>query len=127
MDRTTADHFASEWAEHWNSHDLDGLIGPLLTTSCGLRRWRHGSSKAATACCGERRRCGPITPEGLRLTPELHFEVLGVYQGVTTMVINYRNQRGALVNEVLNFDDAGLVREGHGTYLGGGASTATGR
>jgi hypothetical protein len=43
------------------------------------------------------------------------------------LVINYRNHRGALVNEVLSFDDAGLVREGHGTYLGSGASSATGQ
>ena len=32
------------------------------------------------------------------------------------VVINYRNQRGGLVNEVLIFD-GDLVREGHGTYL----------
>jgi hypothetical protein len=30
-------------------------------------------------------------------------------------VINYRNQRGGLVNEVLTFVD-GLVVAGHGTY-----------
>ena len=32
-------------------------------------------------------------------------------------MINYRNHRGGLVNEVLTFDADGLVREGHGTYL----------
>ena len=31
-------------------------------------------------------------------------------------MINYRNERGGLVNEVLMFD-GDLVREGHGTYL----------
>jgi hypothetical protein len=31
-------------------------------------------------------------------------------------VLNYRSQSGALVNEVLDFDD-GLMRRGHGTYL----------
>jgi len=31
-------------------------------------------------------------------------------------VINYRNHRGDLVNEVLTFD-GDLVCEGHGTYL----------
>jgi hypothetical protein len=35
---------------------------------------------------------------------------------VQTLVINYRNQAGGLVNEVLVFDGA-LVAEGHGTYL----------
>jgi hypothetical protein len=40
-----------------------------------------------------------------------------VYRGESTLVINYRNHRGELVNEVLTFD-GDLVREGHGTYLG---------
>ncbi|VBA45511.1 hypothetical protein LAUMK13_05489 [Mycobacterium innocens] len=39
-----------------------------------------------------------------------------VYVGVGTMVVNYRNQRDRLANEVLIFDDD-LVREGHGTYM----------
>jgi hypothetical protein len=49
--------------------------------------------------------------------PDLHFEIVGVYRGQSTLVINYRNHRGQLVNEVLAFGADGLVREGHGTYL----------
>lgn len=51
------------------------------------------------------------------MLPDLYFDVLAVYQGESTLVINYRNHRGELVNEVLTFDGHGLVREGHGTYL----------
>lgn len=51
----------------------------------------------------------------LKTMPDLHFEIVGVYQGESVLVIHYRNQSGALVNEVLEFDD-GLVRRGHGTY-----------
>jgi hypothetical protein len=47
----------------------------------------------------------------------LHFELIGVYSGESTLVINYRNHRGQSVNEVLTFDGDGLVRVGHGTYL----------
>ena len=46
--------------------------------------------------------------------PDLHFDVIGVYRGESTLVINYRNHRGELVNEVLTFD-GDLVREGHGS------------
>jgi hypothetical protein len=53
--------------------------------------------------------------EGLRLIPDLRFEVLGVYAGVSTVVVNYRNQAGGLVCEVLTFDGP-LVIQGHGTY-----------
>ena len=54
--------------------------------------------------------------EGIRLIPDLRFEVLAVYVGISTLVINYRNQAGGVVSEVLTFDGP-LVREGHGTYL----------
>jgi hypothetical protein len=43
------------------------------------------------------------------------FDVVGVYRGESVLVINYRNERGGLVNEVLTFD-GDLVREGNGTY-----------
>ena len=52
----------------------------------------------------------------LGLVPDLRFELVGVYTGIDSIVINYRNQRGGLVNEVLVFNDDGLVSEGHGTY-----------
>ena len=55
--------------------------------------------------------------------PDLHFEVLGFYVGVRTLVINYRNQKGGLVCEVLGFDGS-LVSEGHGTYLGNDTNPA---
>jgi hypothetical protein len=52
----------------------------------------------------------------VQAVPDLHFDIVGIYRGVSTLVINYRNQKGGLVNEVLEFDGA-LVRRGHGTYL----------
>jgi hypothetical protein len=42
--------------------------------------------------------------DGLSRIPALRFELLGVYVGVDTIVINYRNQHGGLVSEVLRFD-----------------------
>jgi hypothetical protein len=57
--------------------------------------------------------------EGLRRIPDLHFELIDFYVGVNALVINYRNQKGACVNEVLLFD-GDVVVEGHGTYLEAG-------
>ncbi|HEX6403855.1 MAG TPA: nuclear transport factor 2 family protein [Pseudonocardiaceae bacterium] len=42
-------------------------------------------------------------------------QLLDVYTGIDTIVINYRNRAGQLVNEILSFD-GGLVVAGHGTY-----------
>jgi ketosteroid isomerase-like protein len=53
--------------------------------------------------------------EALRRIPDLRFEVLGVYLGVNTLVVNYRDQTGRVVNEVLAFDGPLVVR-GEATY-----------
>ena len=127
MDDTAANRFATQWAQHWNSHDLEGLLShfsdDVVWTSPVAAQIVDGSGGVLRGKAALR----AYYAEGLRRTPELHFEVVGVYQGINMLVINYRNHRGALVNEVLSFDDAGLVREGHGTYLGSGASSATGQ
>ena len=59
----------------------------------------------------------------MRLIPDLHFDVVGVYLGVGALVINYSNQKGALVSEVLLFE-GDLVKEGYGTYLDAGTDPA---
>jgi ketosteroid isomerase-like protein len=51
----------------------------------------------------------------LDLHTDLHFTLIDVYVGVDTIVINYRNQRGVLLNEVLTFRD-GMVAVGHAAH-----------
>jgi hypothetical protein len=62
---------------------------------------------------------------GLKRIPDLHFSIEGVYTGVDTVVINYRNLIGSLVCEVLRLVD-GLVIRGDGTYLYDDAAGASG-
>jgi ketosteroid isomerase-like protein len=128
MDHSQATRFAESWVDAWNAHDLDALLdhfaddavfsspvaAQLLADSDGVLR-----GKPAIRDYWRR---------GLELIPDLRFEVVGVYVGLSTLVINYRNQKGALVNEVLSFDGP-LVVSGHGTYLGTDANPAgaTGR
>jgi hypothetical protein len=52
--------------------------------------------------------------EGIRRNPALRFELAGVYAGVDTIVIAFRNEQGTARREVLTFH-RGLVRTGHGT------------
>lgn len=107
--------FADQWCAAWNAHDLNRVLAhfhddviftspiaaSLLPETVGVVR-----GKAALRAYWE---------EGLRRIPDLHFTVEAVFAGIDTLVIQYRNQKGVRVSEVLVFD-AGLVREGHGTY-----------
>jgi hypothetical protein len=108
--------FADAWVRAWNAHDVDAVLrhfhddvvfsspvaAQVLPESGGVVR-----GKAAL------RHYWMTALAGL---PDLRFEIVAVYRGESLLVLNYRNQRGELVNEVLRFD-GDLVHEGHGTYL----------
>lgn len=100
----------------WNAHDLDEV---LKNFSDNVVFSSPHAAQLFGNCDGIVRGKDALRrywEEGLRRAPDLHFEVLGVYVGISTVVINYRNQRGGLANEVLTFEGS-LICEGHGTYL----------
>lgn len=114
--------FSRHWVQAWNNHDaaavLEHFHDDVVFTSpvaAAMYPETAGRIRGKTAL----RR---YWSDALERMPELHFVVEAVYRGIDTVVINYRNQIGGLVNEVLRFDDAGLVIEGHGTYLDSAAA-----
>jgi hypothetical protein len=116
MQQSEAHEFVEAWLAAWNGHDVDAVLAhfadDVTFTSPIAARIVQGSEGIIRGKPALR----AYWSEGLRLIPDLHFDLLGVYLGIDTLVINYRNQTGGLVNEVLRFDGP-LVVEGHGTYL----------
>ncbi len=117
MDSDFAEQFASDWRDAWNAHDVDAILGhfadEIVFTSPAAQRIVDGSEGVIRGV----RELRAYWSEGLRRNPDLHFEIENLYLGVDTIVINYRNHTGGLVNEVLTFDGP-LVIQGHATYLG---------
>lgn len=116
MDHEKARRFVDSWVTAWNAHDLDALLAHFADDVT------FRSPVAAQLLGGDGVMRGKDAlraywTEGLRRIPDLKFEVVGHYVGLDSLVINYRNQKGGLVNEVLLFDGP-LVTEGYGTYLG---------
>ena len=116
MDSTAIQGFVDGWVRDWNAHDLESMLAhyadDVVFTSPVAAQLIEGSDGVVRGKAALR----AYWAEGLRRFPDLRFEVVATYVGVDTVVINYRNQKGGLVNEVLVFDGALVVR-GHGTYL----------
>lgn len=116
MDQSFAREFVESWVARWNAHDLDGLLEHFaedaVFTSPVAARLVEGSDGVVRGRASLR----AYYAEGLARIPGLHFEVVATYIGVDSLVINYRNQNGGLVCEVLVFDGPLVVR-GHATYL----------
>jgi ketosteroid isomerase-like protein len=115
VDIAEAQAFAEQWVKEWNAHEVDALVAhytdDVVFTSPVAARLFGGDGVLRG-----KEALHAYWSEGIRRIPDLRFEVLAVYVGVSTLVINYRNQAGGVVSEVLTFDGP-LVREGHGTYL----------
>jgi ketosteroid isomerase-like protein len=108
--------FAEEWVAAFNRLDVEAVLehfhDDVVFTSPVAARVIPGSDGVVRGKAALRE----YWSAAAKIMPDLHFEVLGVYRGQSTLVINYRNERGGLVNEVLEFD-GDRVRRGHGTYL----------
>ncbi|MBN8829389.1 MAG: nuclear transport factor 2 family protein [Sphingomonadales bacterium] len=115
--------FAARWCEAWNARDLDRVLAhfadEVVFTSPVAARIVPGSEGRITGKAALR----AYWAEGLRRIPDLHFTVEHVFGGIDMAVIQYRNQAGVRVSEVLAFED-GLVVRGHGTYEAGADNPA---
>jgi hypothetical protein len=111
-----AQQFANAWLAAWNAHDVEGVLAyfsdQVTFTSPVASRILDGSDGVVHG----KEALRAYWREGLKRYPDLRFELVGTYVGIDTVVLNYRNQSGTLVSEVLRFDGT-LVIEGHGAYL----------
>lgn len=115
MDLAFATRFAQDWAAAWNSHDLERILdhytedvvfaSPRIPEITGDPSGEVRGKDALRA----------YWAKGLEHLLDLHFTVEDVRASVDTLVINYRNERGQAVAEVLTFRD-GLVCRGFGAY-----------
>jgi len=115
MDADFSLEFAEEWEAAWNSHDLERILVPYADDVVFLS---HHIIDRLGEPSGEVR--GKLAlraywGSGLNGESDLHFTVEDLRVSVDTIVINYRNQLGSAVAEVLRFR-GGLVFWGCGAY-----------
>lgn len=107
--------FSERWVRNWNGHDVEAVLADfhddVVFTSPVAAKLFPATRGVVCGKAALRR----YWAEAVARIPDLRFSVEGVYQGVETIVIAYRNQNGDSVSEVLTFRDDAVI-EGHGTY-----------
>lgn len=112
-----AEQFARDWVRAWNDHDIDAVLAHfddavLFTSPVALK-----VLPSTDGVVQGKDALREYWTRALAGVPDLAFAVEGVFQGIDTVVIAYRNQNGGVVSEVLRFNDEGRVIEGHATHL----------
>lgn len=106
IDKTLAGHFAADWIEAWNTHDLKRILlhytddfemsSPLIKKITGEP---SGTLKGKAAV-------GAYWATALQLIPNLHFELVTTLFGVNSITLYYEGHRG-LSAEVFHFTPEG--------------------
>jgi hypothetical protein len=114
--REFAAHFARDWIEAWNSHDLERI----------LSHYDDGfvmSSPRIAVVAGEpsgvlqgKAAIGAYWKKALALAPELHFELIATFVGADCVVVHYRGVRGPAA-EVFFFDEKRRVVRSAASYV----------
>lgn len=104
-----AEDFARHWIEAWNSHDLDAIMSHyspdvVLTSPVAAKLLNEplGTVKGHSAL-------RTYFERGLAAYPNLHFELLDVMQGLSSIVLCYINQKGTKTAEFMEFSENGKI------------------
>ncbi len=104
-----AESFAQEWLEAWNSHDLEAILAhyaedveltsPFVVQVLG--------DPSGTIKGKEHLRM--YISMGLSMFPDLHFHLIQVFTGVSSLVLHYRSVDDILAAETMVFNAQGRV------------------
>jgi hypothetical protein len=110
--------FAHRWIAAWNSRDLDAIMSHyaenvvlISPTAAKLLEDPSGTVKGDTALRNYFKR-------GLEVYPNLHFELLDVMFGLSSVVVCYKNQKGTKIAEFMEFGKEGRVTRVVASYGG---------
>jgi ketosteroid isomerase-like protein len=116
IDQERAQRIAQEWLDAWNAHDPERVVAHfadnVIVVSPMVEQLRPKSDGVLTG----KREVLDYYRDGLAASGDLRFELVEVCVGVSEVVIVYRNQRGVLVTESLEFDgdEVIIVRVAYG-------------
>ncbi|MEO1523101.1 MAG: nuclear transport factor 2 family protein [Cyanobacteria bacterium J06633_2] len=109
MTEEQACHFATDWIESWNAHDIDRIMSHYdenveyssmflaqLTENTLGKLQGKGSLKS-------------YFEKGLSAYPNLNFKLLGIFIGVASVTVQYESVKNLIAAEVFELNEHGLV------------------
>jgi hypothetical protein len=101
--------FARQWVAAWNSHDLDAIMSHydvdvvlISPVAAKILDRPSGTVEGDAALRNYFKR-------GLELYPNLHFALLDVMCGLTSIVVLYENQKSTRTAEFMEFGKNGKI------------------
>src|SRR4051794_29166287 len=111
-----ARRFADGWAEAWNSHDLDRVLGHYAEDFEMSSPFIRDLAGEPSGTLRGKEAVGAYWRRALERFPGLRFEVLDVFAGAGSVALRYRAVAGLVACEVFFFDAHGKVSRAAAHY-----------
>src|SRR5262245_30660199 len=110
--------FACQWVAAWNSHNLDVIMShydaDVVLTSPAAANILDDPSGTVEGNAALRN----YFKLGLEVYPNLHFELIDVMFGLSSIVVCYKNQKGTKTAEFMEFGKNGKITRVVANYGG---------
>jgi hypothetical protein len=104
-----AQTFANDWIESWNSHNLDQILehysDDIVITTPMIRLAAGGQVDSLEG----KEAVGAYWKLALEKIPDLHFELVTVTTGVSSVALYYKSVMGKMAIESMFFNSEGKV------------------
>ena len=107
-----------EWISAWNSHDLERILA-LYAEDAEMTSDRiQALGLEASGTLRGKDKLRMYWGKAFQLLPNLHFDLIDTYVSPDSVVVFYRNERGAQICEYLRLDAEGQDQAGVGEPSG---------
>jgi len=111
MTEPEAREFAAEWIEAWNEHNLERIVAHYSPTVEYSSPFVARLSGEPSGVLNGNKALRDHIQKGLAVYPDLHFELINVFNGVGSAVLYYRSVNNLLAAEFMGFDANGKIEK----------------
>jgi SnoaL-like domain len=116
ISREQADHFAQDWIESWNSHDLGRILAHYSDDFTMSSPRIAAVANEPSGVLHGKEAIAAYWSKALSLAPNLRFKLISTYIGADSVALHYEGVRGPAI-EVFFFNEAGLVNRAAANYV----------
>lgn len=116
IDRVFADHFARDWIDSWNKHDLERILSHYADDFEMSSPRIIIVAKEPSGVLKGKSAVGAYWAKALELAPGLHFELIATFLGINSLTLHFIGARGPCA-EVFHFNEDGKVGSSSAHYL----------
>lgn len=114
--REFAEHFAAEWIDAWNSHNLERILSHYSDDFVMSSPRIPIVADESSGLLQGKSAIGAYWKKALELAPDLRFELTSTFVGIDSIVLLYKGVRGDAA-EVFFFNEQGSVIKAAAHYL----------